>query len=126
MRRRSTRRRSTSRSANGCCSAAATSPHAIRSPTVSAQASVVAADPAVRAALVARQRELLASGDWVAEGRDIGTVVAPTAELKVFLDGKRGRAGGAARPRAGSRSRRGGAASCAPATPATAGAITRR
>ncbi len=60
--------------------------HAIRSPTVSAQASVVAADPAVREALVARQRELLASGDWVAEGRDIGTVVAPAAELKIFLE----------------------------------------
>ena len=60
--------------------------HAIRSPTVSAQASLVAADPAVRAALVARQRELLESGDWVAEGRDIGTVVAPEAAVKVFLD----------------------------------------
>ncbi len=58
---------------------------AIRSPEVSARASVVAADPAVRAALVARQRELLADGDWVAEGRDIGTVVAPTADIKVFL-----------------------------------------
>ena len=60
--------------------------HAIRSPTVSAQASVVAADPAVRVALVARQRDLLGSGDWVAEGRDIGTVVAPAAELKIFLE----------------------------------------
>ena len=60
--------------------------HAIRSPTVSAHASRVAADPAVRGALVARQRELLASGDWVAEGRDIGTVVAPNAEVKVFLE----------------------------------------
>jgi cytidylate kinase len=60
--------------------------HAIRSPTVSAQASVVAADPAVRVALVARQRALLASGDWVADGRDIGTVVAPGAEVKIFLD----------------------------------------
>ena len=58
---------------------------AIRSPEVSARASLVAADPAVRAALVARQRELLSSGDWVAEGRDIGTVVAPGAEVKVFL-----------------------------------------
>jgi cytidylate kinase len=58
---------------------------AIRSPAVSAQASVIAADPAVRAALGARQRELLEKGDWVAEGRDIGTVVAPTAQLKVFL-----------------------------------------
>jgi CMP/dCMP kinase len=58
---------------------------AIRTPEVSQAASVVAADPAVREALVARQRELIAGGDWVAEGRDIGTVVAPDAELKVFL-----------------------------------------
>ena len=64
--------------------------HAIRSPTVSAQASVVAADPAVRAALVARQRALLERGDWVAEGRDIGTVVAPGAEVKVFLEASEG------------------------------------
>ncbi len=59
---------------------------AIRTPEVSARASEVAADPAVREALVAKQRELLSSGDWVAEGRDIGTVVAPGAELKVYLD----------------------------------------
>ena len=39
----------------------------------------------VRAALVQKQRELLSDGDWVAEGRDIGTVVAPDAELKIFL-----------------------------------------
>jgi CMP/dCMP kinase len=58
---------------------------AIRSPEVSAMASVVATDPAVRAALGAHQRELLAPRDWVAEGRDIGTVVAPHAELKIFL-----------------------------------------
>ena len=45
----------------------------------------MAADPGVREALVAKQRELIARGDWVAEGRDIGTVVAPDAELKVFL-----------------------------------------
>ena len=45
----------------------------------------MAADPQVREALVAKQRELIAHGDWVAEGRDIGTVVAPDAELKVFL-----------------------------------------
>ena len=32
-----------------------------------------------------RQRELISRGDWVAEGRDIGTVVAPEAELKFFL-----------------------------------------
>jgi cytidylate kinase len=66
--------------------------HAIRSPTVSAQASIVAADPAVRVALVARQRALLASGDWVADGRDIGTVVAPGAEVKIFLDASAPRA----------------------------------
>ena len=57
----------------------------IRTPEVSEGASRAAADPAVRAAMVARQRELLTEGDWVAEGRDIGTVVAPDAELKVFL-----------------------------------------
>jgi len=58
---------------------------AIRAPDVSQAASQLAADPEVRAALVVKQRQLLASGDWVAEGRDIGTVVAPQAELKVFL-----------------------------------------
>jgi cytidylate kinase len=57
----------------------------IRAPEVSETASLVAADPGVREALVAKQRELIASGDWVAEGRDIGTVVAPDAALKVFL-----------------------------------------
>ena len=58
---------------------------ALRAPEVSEAASRVATDPAVRAALVERQRELMREGDWVAEGRDIGTVVAPHAELKVFL-----------------------------------------
>jgi cytidylate kinase len=58
----------------------------IRAPAVAEKASVVAADPAVRAALVDQQRKLLAGGDWVAEGRDIGTVVAPGAQLKVYLD----------------------------------------
>lgn len=57
----------------------------IRVPEVSEAASRVAADQGVRAALVAKQRERIAHGDWVAEGRDIGTVVAPDAELKVFL-----------------------------------------
>ncbi|HUZ28405.1 MAG TPA: (d)CMP kinase [Solirubrobacteraceae bacterium] len=58
---------------------------AIRTPEVSEGASRAAADPAVREAMVAQQRRLLSSGDWVAEGRDIGTVVAPEAEIKVFL-----------------------------------------
>lgn len=58
---------------------------AIRTPEVTEAASIVAADPTVRDALVAKQRELIADGDLVAEGRDIGTVVAPDAALKVFL-----------------------------------------
>jgi CMP/dCMP kinase len=58
---------------------------AIRAPEVSEAASRAAEDPAVRAAMVAEQRRLMSSGDWVAEGRDIGTVVMPGAELKVFL-----------------------------------------
>jgi cytidylate kinase len=57
----------------------------IRAREVSEVASQVASDPGVREAMVAAQRELIAGGDWVAEGRDIGTVVAPNAELKVFL-----------------------------------------
>ena len=58
---------------------------ALRSPEVSEAASRIATNEKVRAALVAKQRGLLADGDWVAEGRDIGTVVAPGAEVKVFL-----------------------------------------
>jgi cytidylate kinase len=58
---------------------------AIRAPAVSEAASRAAADPEVRRGVVEQQRRLLASGDWVAEGRDIGTVVAPDAEVKVFL-----------------------------------------
>ena len=57
----------------------------IRAPDVSAGASRVAADPGVRAALVRMQRAIVADGDWVAEGRDIGSVVAPDAAVKVFL-----------------------------------------
>ena len=58
---------------------------AIRTPETSQAASRLATDPAVRTALVAKQRALIAAGDWVAEGRDIGTVVAPDAEVKVWL-----------------------------------------
>ncbi len=57
----------------------------IRTAAVSQAASQAAADPAVRTAMVCEQRRLLAGGDWVAEGRDIGTVVVPGAELKLFL-----------------------------------------
>jgi CMP/dCMP kinase len=59
---------------------------AIRAAEVSERASIVAAEPLVREALVAKQRALLARGDWVAEGRDIGTVVAPDAAIKVYLE----------------------------------------
>jgi cytidylate kinase len=58
---------------------------AIRTPEVSEAASKAAAEPAVREAMVAQQRRLLTRGDWVVEGRDIGSVVAPEAEVKVFL-----------------------------------------
>jgi len=58
---------------------------AIRTPEVTAASSRVSVHPAVREAMVARQRELIAAGRYVAEGRDIGTVVSPEAPLKVFL-----------------------------------------
>jgi CMP/dCMP kinase len=57
----------------------------IRVPEVSEAASQAASLPEVRTAMVAQQRRLMGDGDWVAEGRDIGTVVAPEAEVKVFL-----------------------------------------
>ncbi|MBA3809296.1 MAG: (d)CMP kinase [Solirubrobacterales bacterium] len=57
----------------------------IRGREVTAAASHVSVHPQVREAMVARQRQLIAAGDYVAEGRDIGTVVAPQAELKIFL-----------------------------------------
>ena len=58
---------------------------AIRAPEVAAAASRVSVHPEVREAIVERQRALIAAGDYVAEGRDIGTVVSPDASLKVFL-----------------------------------------
>lgn len=58
---------------------------AIREPAVTAAASHVSVHPAVREAMVERQRQLIAAADYVAEGRDIGTVVSPEAPLKVFL-----------------------------------------
>jgi cytidylate kinase len=57
----------------------------IRTPAVTGASSQVAAHPRVRKELLAKQRELIATGDWVVEGRDIGTVVAPDAAIKVFL-----------------------------------------
>lgn len=58
---------------------------AIRTPGVDHNVSAVSAIPAVREAMVFRQRQMAAEGDVVAEGRDIGTVVFPDAEVKVFL-----------------------------------------
>jgi CMP/dCMP kinase len=66
----------------------------IRDPEVSAAASRVSVHPGVRSAMVEQQRQMIASGRYVAEGRDIGTVVSPDAPLKVFLtatDEERGR-----------------------------------
>ncbi len=63
---------------------------AIREPAVSAAASRVSVHPAVRKAMVARQRRMIAAGRYVAEGRDIGTVVSPDSPLKVFLTASEG------------------------------------
>jgi cytidylate kinase len=57
----------------------------IRAPEVSAAASRVSVHLRVREAMVARQRQLIAAGHYVAEGRDIGTVVSPDSPLKIFL-----------------------------------------
>ncbi len=59
---------------------------AIRTPEVSEAASIVSAHPAVREAMVAMQREFGTEGGLVMEGRDIGTVVFPDAEIKIYLD----------------------------------------
>lgn len=58
----------------------------IRTPEVSEAASRVSVHPEVRAAMVERQRELIATANFVAEGRDIGTVVSPDSPLKLFLN----------------------------------------
>lgn len=58
---------------------------AIREPRVTEAASRVSVHLAVREAMVAEQRRLIGGGRYVAEGRDIGTVVSPDAPLKVFL-----------------------------------------
>jgi len=57
----------------------------IRSPEVSEAASKVAIHPGVRDAMVTEQRRLIETGNFIAEGRDIGTVVSPDSPLKVFL-----------------------------------------
>jgi cytidylate kinase len=57
----------------------------IRESRIDRQVPVVARHPAVREVMRDRQRELGRIGDVVIEGRDIGTVVAPDAEVKVYL-----------------------------------------
>jgi cytidylate kinase len=57
----------------------------IRSPEVEAYVSLISSYPRVRAALVARQRRIAAAGAIVMVGRDIGTVVLPDADLKIFM-----------------------------------------
>jgi len=59
---------------------------AIRAPEVSKAASLVATIPGVRRALVEKQRAIGAQNNVVMEGRDIGSVVFPDADLKIFLD----------------------------------------
>lgn len=57
----------------------------IRTPAVTAAASAVSAIPAVRSFLLDTQRELASTNSVIMDGRDIGTVVLPSAELKIFL-----------------------------------------
>jgi cytidylate kinase len=59
---------------------------AIRTPEIDRAAAIVAREPRVREALIVRQRTDGARGGVVMEGRDIGTVVFPAAEVKIFLD----------------------------------------
>jgi CMP/dCMP kinase len=60
--------------------------HSLRTPAIDRNVSAVSAHAAVRAALLDQQRRIGRSGTVVMVGRDIGTVVLPDAELKVFLD----------------------------------------
>jgi cytidylate kinase len=59
--------------------------NAIRSPEVAAEVSEVSAHAGVREEMVAAQRALMSRGDWVSDGRDVGSTVRPDADLKVFL-----------------------------------------
>jgi cytidylate kinase len=59
--------------------------NAIRSPEVAAEVSQVSAHAGVREQMVATQRALMSRGDWVSDGRDVGSTVRPDADLKVFL-----------------------------------------
>jgi CMP/dCMP kinase len=61
----------------------------LRDPEVGTAASVIARYPGVRRALAARQRQVTVESDVVMEGRDIGTVIAPDAEVKLYLTASR-------------------------------------
>src|SRR5690349_19992163 len=61
---------------------------AIRSPEISDAASEISKIPAVRRALVSKQREMASAASTVMEGRDIGSIVFPDAKVKIFLDGE--------------------------------------
>ncbi len=61
----------------------------IRKSDIDRMVPVVARHPQVRQVMRARQRELADDGDVVIEGRDIGTVVAPDAEVKIYLNAER-------------------------------------
>jgi cytidylate kinase len=63
-----------------------TSDERLRSPLVDSRVSIAASHAEVRAALHEAQRRFLSEGDTVAEGRDVGAVVWPEAEVKVWLD----------------------------------------
>src|SRR5919106_1970596 len=58
----------------------------VEAPAVEAAVSAVSAVPEVRQALLARQRDLAEGGGIVMAGRDIGTIVLPDADLKIYLD----------------------------------------
>ena len=58
----------------------------VHGPTVDAAVSMISAIPELRAALLVRQRDLAADGGIIMAGRDIGTVVLPDADLKIYLD----------------------------------------
>jgi cytidylate kinase len=63
---------------------------AIRLPEIAADASLAAAIPGVRRAMVEKQRAIASVGSVVMEGRDIGSVVFPDAQVKIFLDAEVG------------------------------------
>ena len=104
----------------------------IRNPTVTDAASRVSVFPAIRAWMVRLQQQLGAQGGVVMEGRDIGTVVFPHAEVKIFLDaapevrGQRRYDQLGSRALAHVRHRKNLSATCAPATNGTATAPIRR